>query len=87
MAECERSRACAFFNNRLNHMPALSEELKNRFCLRMKERCARNIVHDRVCSRLVPPDRITMDVLKRQMNCLYPNDKEKAELIVQMLVQ
>ena len=88
MPTCERREVCGFFNNRLAVMPPTPRSLRKEFCNLDKESCARYMVHDRLRQGLArPADEATALAIERQMRTLFPDDSEKARLIIEMLTQ
>lgn len=87
MKSCERSEVCSFFNNKLGNMPSIASTLKKKYCLTSKDDCARYMIHVKLREGLTPPDEATLLAIDRQMHNLYPNDSERARLIIDMLVQ
>ena len=69
MAECELLGGCVFFNDKMANIPATAEMMKNRLCRGNKLECARYMVYKKLGRPKVPPD-------------LYPNDVERAKLII-----
>ena len=65
--QCEKLLKCAFFNNQLADMPAVSGLLKQTYCLGDKSECARYLVSS--AGLAVPPD-------------LYPNDTIRARKLL-----
>ncbi len=65
MAECECLPKCPFFNDRMQKMPALSEIMKNKYCLGDNTNCARYMVFKAKGSSAVPED-------------LFPSQAERA---------
>jgi len=65
--ECEKLIKCAFFNNQLANMPAVSGLLKQTYCLGEKSQCARYLVSS--AGLPVPPD-------------LFPNDTTAARKLL-----
>jgi hypothetical protein len=71
MARCEFNERCAFFNNKLEGMPADADEIKKRFCLSNNLHCARWIVANTLGPAKMPAS-------------LFPIHKERAyEIIAQ----
>ena len=85
MPSCERRDVCGFFNNRLTVMPPMPRALRREYCLLNKEACARYMVHDSIRQGLTPADEATMLAVERQMKTLFPDNSEKARLIIDML--
>lgn len=67
MADCEKLKACPFFNNQLANMPSVSNLLKETYCLGDQENCARYQVSS--AGKAVPAD-------------LFPNDHGRARKIL-----
>ena len=64
MAECEKLHKCAFFNDQLTNMPAVSGLLKQMYCLGDKSQCARYEVS---CAGVqVPADLFPDDTMRAQ---------------------
>jgi hypothetical protein len=61
--------ACLFFNDKMGDKPATAEMLKQRYCFRDKNGCARYMVRSALGKDNVPAD-------------LYPNQKDKALLLI-----
>lgn len=60
--ECEKIKACPFFNNKLKGKDAMIELLKKKYCLNDKTKCARYILNSKG--------------LEVPLN-LFPNDHKK----------
>ncbi len=71
MRECELLSNCIFFNDKMADMPATAEMMKNRLCRGNKLECARYMVSQHLGRAKVPLD-------------LYPNDIERAKLIISL---
>ena len=69
MAECELSKTCIFFNDKMAGMPSTAEIFKNLYCKGESQNCARMIVVKALGREKVPAD-------------LFPNQAEKAVAIV-----
>lgn len=67
MADCEKLKACPFFNNQLANMPSVSNLLKETYCLGEQRQCARYQVSS--AGKSVPSD-------------LFPNDHGRARKIL-----
>ena len=70
--ECVLLSECAFFNDKLKEMPAMSEVLKERFCMGDNRACARYIVYLKAGKARVPKD-------------LFPNNIDMVERILKEL--
>lgn len=66
MAQCECLPGCPFFNDKLTNMPAVSDMLKQQYCLDDFESCARYRVFKAKGKAAVPGD-------------LYPNDVTRVQ--------
>jgi hypothetical protein len=64
IVKCNLVEKCEFFNDRLKDMPAMSEVLKERFCMREHKACARYLVFLEVGRDKIPEN-------------LFPNNIEK----------
>ena len=69
MAECDRLESCLFFNDKLEDVPAASTLLKQQYCQKDFEHCARHRVETKLGSTSVPPD-------------LFPQESARADRIV-----
>jgi len=69
MSDCECLQKCAFFNDKVDKLPALSNILKRDFCRGDKNKCARYLLFSRLGPQSVP-------------NYLYPTDKKQAKKIL-----
>lgn len=67
--DCDKLPTCIFFNDQMDHMPAVADVLKRQFCRGDFSRCARFKVAARLGGSNVPAD-------------LYPSDDERAERIL-----
>ena len=67
MADCEKLPKCAFFNDQLAEMPAVSGLLKQMYCLGDKSQCARYAVAS--AGLMVPAD-------------LFPDDTTRARKLL-----
>ena len=54
MAECDKLPTCAFFNDRMENMPAAAALLKQQYCQGSFEACARYRVETKLGSTSVP---------------------------------
>ncbi|MFC1770114.1 hypothetical protein ACFLZI_03570 [Nitrospirota bacterium] len=70
--KCLLVSECAFFNDKLKDMPAMSEVLKERFCMGDNRACARYIVYLKVGKSRVPQN-------------LFPNSIDMVESILKEL--
>lgn len=70
MADCECLPKCAFFHDRMKHMPAMSEVWKLNYCQGDSSRCARHVVFLELGKEGVPAD-------------LFPNELERAGGVLQ----
>lgn len=69
MSDCELLDICKFFNEFLPSMKSVARTLKESYCLGDNSECARFLVYKELGVEAVPKD-------------LFPNDLEKAELII-----
>lgn len=69
MADCELKQGCIFFNDRMADMPAMASLMKQTYCTRDPDRCARHMVATACGRSSVPTD-------------LYPNQTTEAEAII-----
>lgn len=69
MAECELFDGCIFFDDKMNDMPAMAEQYKDRFCRGDKETCARYVVFKELGRDNVPAT-------------LFPDQLDEAQHIV-----
>ncbi len=67
MAECERFKACPFFNDQLAYMPQTAHAMKQKYCYGDKTQCARYLV---VIEGIAVPGN------------LFPNQVERAREII-----
>ncbi|HEX8924584.1 MAG TPA: hypothetical protein VF786_02270 [Terriglobales bacterium] len=67
MASCEKLEKCPFFAGTMANMPAVSNLLKQTYCLGDKTTCARYLVS--TAGKPVPTD-------------LFPNDTERAKEVL-----
>ena len=56
MPECECLYGCPFFNDKLQTVPAIAKEIKEKYCLGNNELCARYMVFKALGSKKVPSD-------------------------------
>ncbi len=68
--ECPNLAGCPFFNEILKNMPSTDNILKKEYCKKNYKECARYIVASAIGKENVPID-------------LYPNDKNRAERIIE----
>lgn len=68
--ECERLKACPFYNDKMDLEKGIGKLYKNRYCLGNKTECARYIVSKELGPQYVPID-------------LYPNMHQKAKEIIE----
>ncbi len=66
---CPLVGGCAFFNDKMQNMPATTDMLKTRYCEGSYERCARYMVADKLGRPSVPGD-------------LFPNEQDTAEGLI-----
>jgi hypothetical protein len=69
MADCELIAGCVFFNDKMAHMPATSELMKDRYCHGDNSQCARYMVYQKLGRPKVPTD-------------LNPGNIERAKKII-----
>ena len=69
MPDCDCLPGCPFFNDKMAHMPNMSEMMKNRFCKGNFDSCARHTVKETLGKENVPLD-------------LFPHQIEKAQAII-----
>jgi hypothetical protein len=62
MADCELLATCVFFNDKMVHMPATAEMLKNRYCRGDSSQCARFMIYQKLGRSEVPKDMSPSDV-------------------------
>ncbi len=67
MADCELLAGCLFFNDKMAHMPATAELMKNRYCRSDNSQCARFMVFQKLGRPKVPADLIPSNVVKARM--------------------
>ncbi len=70
MAACQLIEKCIFFNDRMSHMPEMSEIYKDRYCRGEHDQCARYMVFRAWGREKVPTD-------------LFPNDRDRAAELLQ----
>ena len=85
MSPCENRNDCAFFNSDQKAMPGIAGKLKEWFCLKDKERCARYMVLEKLQTGHSPSDKDTESIIRRTLNAMHPNDYEKAEMLIRSL--
>ncbi len=54
MADCELLKKCPFFNDKMEDMPTIAEQMKNRYCRSDNSRCARYMVFKAMGREKVP---------------------------------
>ena len=69
MADCEVLATCIFFNDQMESRPATVEVMKNTYCRRSHDLCARYMVMKALGREAVPRD-------------LFPSDKVRAEKLI-----
>ncbi len=69
MTECEKLKACPFFNDRMANIPATARMFKKRYCLDNFAACARLQVSEAIGGDNVPRD-------------LFPNQRNRVESII-----
>ncbi len=67
--DCDRLPTCIFFNDQMEHMPAVAELLKKQYCRGTFSECARSQVAAALGGPSVPKD-------------LFPQDRERAKRIL-----
>ena len=85
MNRCIKSEKCGFFNDLLKDMPPIAKKLKEWFCEKDSERCARYMVKQKLLKGFTPSNENTLGVIESTVNLMHPNDYEKAELIIMSL--
>lgn len=68
MSRCEKLEKCPFFNDKMDKMPSISSLMKQNFCEKNKENCARYMVASTGIA--VPAD-------------LFPHNLDKAKSILE----
>ncbi len=71
MPDCECLPRCPFFHDRMENMPATADLLKLSYCRERPDTCARYLLFKALGRDQVPAD-------------LFPNRKDRAELILRM---
>ena len=69
MSDCQLIEKCIFFNDKMAHMPSMSEIFKMRYCRGDRTVCARFVVFRELGREHVPSD-------------LYPNEMDRAIALV-----
>ncbi len=69
MAECELIQSCMFFNDRMAHMPVMTNVYKEKYCKCGNENCARFVVFKNLGRDAVPKN-------------LFPNQFDTANEII-----
>jgi hypothetical protein len=87
MNECERKDFCIFFSNKLMSMPSIGKRLKEDYCQKNKNACARYMIHQKLMQGYAPADELSMLKISKEMQALYPNDTERAERVIDWLVK
>jgi len=64
--ECEKLRACLFFNDQMESMPAAAELLKTKYCRGTFSDCARFRVASRLGAGGVPKDMSPGDLARAE---------------------
>ncbi|UCG77884.1 MAG: hypothetical protein JSV21_09970 [Nitrospirota bacterium] len=87
MSICEKTDVCVFFTNRMNRLPTAQERMqyKVEYCVKDKERCARYMVNKKIRQGYHPVDESGMAEVDQQMREIFPDDIEKAEVIIKYL--
>lgn len=85
MERCDKSEKCGFFNNRLKDMPPIARKLKEWFCEKDSERCARFMVKQKLLKGFSPSSENTLGIIEKALSVMHPNDYEKAELMINSL--
>jgi len=70
MTNCELTDKCVFFNGHMANMPSTADMLKQMYCQKDFDKCARYMVVKAIGREKVPLD-------------LFPNQTEKATTIIQ----
>jgi hypothetical protein len=69
MSDCEISKTCPFFNDKMSSMPADAAKLKEDYCTSNSLHCARFMIYQAVGEAKIPGD-------------LLPTEKDKAYPII-----
>ncbi len=69
MPDCEHLAACPFFNDRMSRMPAMADLVKEHYCRRHFDQCARFRLFKELGPHLVPAD-------------LLPSQHERADALL-----
>jgi hypothetical protein len=69
MANCALLEKCIFFNDKMASMPATSDMVKKRYCLKDHTACARYMVFSALGREKVPQD-------------LFPNNVDRAKSVI-----
>jgi len=67
--ECECLAGCAFFNDKMDSIPAMADIYKQKYCLGDSSACARHRVFASLGREYVPGD-------------MYPNDAPYADKVI-----
>lgn len=70
MSDCEMIQKCPFFNDKMENMPTVAEQMKNRYCRNDNSQCARYMVLIAVGREKVPAN-------------LTPNQCDRAKKIIE----
>ena len=84
MSRCESSGSCSFFSNEMGDMPSLVRAMKQRYCEKDKEHCARYMIKQMINKGYTLSER-AVEKLAGELENLYPNDKEKARMIMDQM--
>ncbi len=64
MAQCECLEKCPFFLDQMENMPALAQQLKQRFCMADWASCARHLVFEALGPGRAPATLFPVDVAR-----------------------
>ncbi|MGA1821378.1 MAG: hypothetical protein ACMUIG_02490 [Thermoplasmatota archaeon] len=66
MTDCDYLSTCPFFNDRMDYIPEKAEQMKNGYCRRAGEGCARYMVLNAIGRENVPSDLYPMQLIRAE---------------------
>lgn len=86
MSRCENSGVCSFFQNNMGAMPSLVRRMKEMYCEKEKEHCARYMVKAMVLKGYTLPENADTERMENMLRTLFPNDMVKAREVINSMV-
>jgi hypothetical protein len=88
MSRCENTGICSFFQNaKQGAWPEALAEMKDRYCKRDKEGCARYHVKRKIFQGYSLPGDNALDLIGKYLMDLGPEDHDRARQLISLMVR